>query len=190
MIASLRGKVLSHSENGVTIDVNGIGFFVFTTNSVAFSAHQNDVLFLYTHMHVRETLMALYGFESIEEREFFLLLNNVNGIGPKAAMSILSTMSMDSIRHAVLSREAMLFSQVPGIGKKTAEKIMLYLKDKIPSEAGFAIGQTSDIDSAVVEALTVLGYSIVEAQSALQSIPRDVPDDIEEKLRVALQYFT
>ena len=190
MIASLRGKVLSHSDNGVTIDVNGIGFFVFTTNSVAFSEHQNDMLFLFTHMHVRENLMALYGFESIEEREFFLLLNNVNGIGPKAAMSILSTMSIDSIRHAVLSREAMLFSQVPGIGKKTAEKIMLYLKDKIPSEAGFEIGQTSDIDSAVVEALTVLGYSVVEAQSALQSIPRDAPDDIEEKLRLALQYFT
>ncbi|MCD4753741.1 MAG: Holliday junction branch migration protein RuvA [Anaerolineaceae bacterium] len=190
MIASLRGKVLSHSESGVTIDVNGIGFFVFTTNSVAFSAHHNEVLFLYTHMHVRENIMALYGFESIEERNFFLLLNNVNGIGPKAAMSILSTMSIDSIRHAVLSKEAMLFSRVPGIGKKTAEKILLYLKDKIPSEAGFEIGQTSDIDSAVVEALTVLGYSVVEAQSALQSIPQDAPEEIEEKLRLALQYFT
>jgi Holliday junction DNA helicase RuvA len=190
MIASINGKVIGHQDDGLIIDVHGMGFFVFTTRSVAHGAQTGESIFLFTYLHVRENLLALYGFETTEERDYYLLLNDVNGIGPKAAMAILSTMSLDSIRQAVLTEEAMLFSRVPGIGKKTAEKILLHLRDKIPAEAGYEIGRSSETDSAVLDALTGLGYSIVEAQSALQAIPKDTPDEIEEKLRIALQYFT
>jgi len=189
MIASINGVVLSQQGDGVVINVNGIGFHVFTTSAVAIDAQVGDRIFLHTYLHVRENLLALYGFETTEERDFYLLLNNVNGIGPKAAMAILSTMAIDSIRQAVLTEQAILFSRVPGIGKKTSEKILLYLKDKIPAEAGFEVGRSSEVDSAVLDALVSLGYSVVEAQSALQTIPRDTPEDIEEKLRIALQYF-
>lgn len=133
----------------------------------------------------------LYGFDTSEGREFFELLLSVDGIGPKSALSILSVMNPDAIRRAVFNEQAEVFTRVPGVGKKTSQKILLYLQDRIKAVEGFEpMATMTDVDTEVLSALTGLGYSVVEAQAALQSIPRDTPADVETRLRATLQYFT
>jgi Holliday junction DNA helicase RuvA len=146
---------------------------------------------LHTYLVVRQDALTLFGFESREEREFFMLLLEVNGIGPRLALSVLSVLSPDAIRRAVFHEQAEVFSRVPGVGKKTAQKILLQLQDRLPADSGLMVGSTlTDLDTEILAALTSLGYSVVEAQAALQSIPRDTPQDLEVRLRQALQYFS
>ncbi len=115
---------------------------------------------------------------------------SVDGVGPKLALSMLSVLTPDAIRRMVYQQQPDLFTHVPGVGKKTAQKIYLQLQDRLPASAGFeGYSQTSEVDSEILAALTTLGYSVVEAQQALQSIPRDAPQDAEERLRLALRYF-
>src|SRR4030042_702177 len=115
----------------------------------------------------------------------------VNGIGPRLAISILSTLSPETIRRAVINEQADVFSRVPGVGKKTAQKIVLHLQDRLPTADGFGpLSLISDADTEVLAALTTLGHSLVEAQADLQFIPRDTAQDVETRLRVALQYFS
>jgi Holliday junction DNA helicase RuvA len=148
------------------------------------------MVFLHTQLVVREDNWSMYGFEREIDRDFFGLLLAVNGIGPRLALSILSTLSVDVIRKAVLAEQADIFTRVPGIGKKTAQKIVLYLQGKVGEacEMRETIGLL-DLDTEVLEALTGLGYSVVEAQTAIQSIRRDAPAVDEERLRLALQFF-
>jgi holliday junction DNA helicase RuvA len=149
-----------------------------------------DEVFLHTYLVVRQDALNLYGFETHEERELFLLLLGVDGIGPKSALAVLTTLSADAIRRAIFHEQPEVFTRVPGIGKKTAQKILLQLQDRIPALSGLEPGSAiSDVDTEVLGALTALGYSVVEAQSALQSIPRETPQDVEARLRAALQYF-
>ncbi|MBN2047416.1 MAG: Holliday junction branch migration protein RuvA [Anaerolineaceae bacterium] len=190
MIASIRGEVIGKQDDGVIINVSGLGFQVNTTLTLADRYQPGDRISLFTHLHVRENALVLYGFESVEERHFFLLLNDVNGVGPKAALSILGMLSIEAIRRAVVGEQEAVFSRVPGIGKKTAQKILLHLQDKVEMEESYLIGSTSDVDTEILEALTALGYSVVEAQSAIQAIPRDTPEDLEQRLMIALQYFS
>jgi Holliday junction DNA helicase RuvA len=139
---------------------------------------------------VRQEALSLYGFETREERELFLLLLSVDGIGPKSALAVLSTLSPDAIRRAIFHEQPEVFTRVPGVGKKTAQKILLQLQDRIPAISGLGpVSAISDVDTEVLGALTALGYSVVEAQSALQSIPRETPQEVEARLRAALQYF-
>jgi len=190
MIATVSGKI-SHVEAGsLIIEVGGVGLQVFVPVPVSDMARPGESAFLFTHLVVRQDLLALYGFDSAEGREYFTLLLTVNGIGPKLALSILSTLNPDTIRRAVFSEQAEIFSRVPGVGKKTAQKILLSLQDRITTVEGLApIAALGDVDSEVLNALTGLGYSVVEAQAALQSIPRDAPQEVETRLRLALQYF-
>ena len=147
-------------------------------------------IFLYIHLIVRETELSLYGFESQADRDLFNLLLGVDGVGPKAALSVLSTMNLEAVQRAIFGDEPELLSRVPGVGKKTAQKIGLYLKDRLkPIDTLASVAAMSDSDSEVLAALTALGYSVVEAQSAVQAIPKDAPDDVEERLRLALQHF-
>jgi Holliday junction DNA helicase RuvA len=190
MIASIEGDVLSHTENSVVIRVSGLGLLVHVPGSVAAGAQIGSKLSLVTYLVVREDSLTLYGFETEEERDFFILLLAVNGIGPRTALAILSTLSVDVLRRAVLSEQAEVFARVPGVGKKTAQKILLYLQGKVGDDFSQINPATFDIDTEVVEALTGLGYSIVEAQAALQSLPRDTPREVETRLRLALQYFS
>ena len=126
------------------------------------------------------------------EKEYFNLLLGVNGVGTRLALSIISTLSIDAINRAVGSEQFEVFARVPGVGKKTAQKIAIHLQGKINvgSEIIGIKSSYQDVDLEVLEALTTLGYSVVEAQSALQYIPKDAPKDIEERLRIALQYFS
>jgi len=191
MISILRGSVISQETEGIIVDVNGVGFHVIVPNPLRDRLQPGENIYLHTRLIVREDAMLLVGFETREAREVFDLLLSVNGIGTRLAMSILSTLTPDTIRRAVFNEQAEIFSRVPGIGNKTAQKIVLHLQDRLPAADGLApLSKISDVDSEVLSALTSLGYSLVEGQAALQYIPRDTPQDVEIRLRVALQYFT
>ena len=189
MIASISGKVIQLTKETVIIDINGLGIEVFVPKPLLGETEAGDLLYLYTYMLVREDNISLYGFASLEEKQLFLQFLTVGGIGPKLSLAILSSLSIDNIRSAILSEKPDYFSRVPGIGKKTAQKIIIQMQGKLPEGEGLGVRSITDVDDAVVDALISLGYSVVEAQTALQTIPKDTPDDVESKLRVALQYF-
>jgi Holliday junction DNA helicase RuvA len=191
LIATIRGRIVEQYSEGLVIEVGGVGLLVNVPVSVRDQARPGETIFLHIYLVVREDALTLYGFESREGREFFTLLLTVNGVGPRMALSILSTLSPDAIRRAIFHEPAEIFSRVPGVGKKTAQKILLHLQDRITPEVGLEpVAMMNDLDAEVIGALTSLGYSVVEAQAALQSIPRDTPPDVESRLMAALQYFS
>lgn len=189
MIASIQGTVAGTHKDHLIVTVGGIGYKVFAPFSTLERVDGGEV-FLHTLLIVREDALSLYGFATLTEREVFERLITVNGVGPKLALSVLSTLTIDSLRNAVLSDRAELLTRVPGIGKKTAQKIVIELKDKLG--AGLDSAPTDlfdDVNSDVMDALVALGYSIVEAQTAIQSLPIDAPRNVEERVRLALQHF-
>ena len=191
MIASLNGRVTDKGVDFAVVEVGGVGFQVFIPSPKIDEIRVGESVFLYTYMVVREDLLSLYGFTSVEEREFFSLLIGVSGVGPRLALATLSTLSPDTIRRAIFSEQPEVFTRVPGIGKKSAQKISLHLQDRIEDIDGLEpIVSMDDTDTQVLEALVALGYSVVEAQAALQTIPRDAPDDVETRIRLALQYYS
>jgi Holliday junction DNA helicase RuvA len=140
---------------------------------------------------VREDALTLFGFSSEEQRSLFELLLTVQGVGPRLALAVLSTLSIDLLRRAVATEQPDVLDRVPGVGKRTAEKIVFSLKDKLGTSAGLgAISTATDVDTEVLGALTALGYSVVEAQSAVQSIPKGAANTTEERIMAALQYFS
>ncbi len=191
MIASLNGKVIYIANDGIVVEVGGVGLRVAVPVALKDKLHTGEPVFLHTYLVIRQDLLALYGFETLESREYFELLLSVDGIGPKLALAVLSVMTPEAIRRAVFNEQSEIFTRVPGVGKKTAQKILLYLQDKVGKVDSLAAMATiSDSETDVLEALTGLGYSVVEAQAALQSIARDAPKDTETRLRLALQYFS
>lgn len=190
MIATLRGEITQIEEHGLIIEVGGVGMRVLVPKPLLTKYAAGEIILLQTHLVVRENDLSLYGFETTGDRQLFLTLLGVDGVGPKMALSVISTLDLDTVQRAVFSEETDLLSRVPGVGKKTAQKIQLYLKDRLKPVSGLErMAAMSDTDSEVLAALTALGYSVVEAQTALQSIPKDAPDQVEEKLRMALGYF-
>jgi len=191
MIATLRGEVSQVEEHALILEIGGVGLRVFVPAPLRGRVKAGEAAFLYTHLIVREDALTLYGFESQADRDLFNLLLGVDGVGPKVALSVLSTLNIDAVQRAVFAEEAELLSRVPGVGKKTSQKIVLHLKDKLkPTDTLAKVAAMADYDSEVLAALTALGYSVVEAQAAIQSIPKDAPKDVEERLRMALGYFT
>jgi len=191
MIATLRGEVTQIEETALIIEVGGVGLRVFAPAPLRTKLKAGETTFLFTHLIVREDALTLYGFESQADRDLFNILLGVDGVGPKVALSVLSTMTLDAVQRAVFAEEPDVLSRVPGVGKKTAQKMALHLKDKLrPLDALSQVAAMSDADSEVLAALTSLGYSVVEAQAAIQAIPKDATKDVEERLRIALQYFT
>ena len=190
MIATLRGEITQIEENALIIEVGGIGIRTHVPATLREQAKLGEGIFLYTHFVVREDAMSLYGFETQADRDLYALLLSVNRVGPKLALAILSSLSLDTIKRAVFNEEFDLLNRVPGVGKKTAQRIVLSLQDKLkPLDALEQVAAMSDTDGEVLAALTALGYSVVEAQTAIQSIPKDAPKEIEDRLRLALGYF-
>ena len=192
MIATVEGEVIGLSESSIIVRVGGVGLQVFAPQPLRARLRMMEHILLYTQLIVREDLLALYGFETEQEREYFNHLLGVNGVGPRMALAVLSTLSVDAVRRAVASEQSEVFARVPGVGKRTAQKILLHLQDRIKAGDVLEIAgaNVAGIDESVLEALTALGYSVVEAQTAIQYIPRDAPEDLEERLRIALQYFS
>lgn len=191
MIASIYGRVADLPPDSVVVEVGGVGLMVFVPDQLRVILRVGEKVKFYTYLVVREDSLTLYGFSTNEERDFFIMLIGVNGVGPRLALAGLSTLNPEAIRRAVFTEQAEIFSRIPGIGKKTAQKILLHLQDKVKYVDGFEpVAAMDDSDTQVLEALVSLGYSVVEAQAALQAMPKDVPDDVETRIRLALQYFS
>ncbi|MGD0535953.1 MAG: Holliday junction branch migration protein RuvA [Methanoregula sp.] len=191
MIATLRGEITQIEETSAIIETGGVGLRVFVPKQLREEMKTGEAIFLFTHLVVREVDWKLYGFETQTDRELFTILLGVDGVGPRTALAVLSTLNLETVQRAVFNEEPDLLSRVPGVGKKTAQKMVLYLHDRLRPVSGLdKIASMSDSDSEVLAALTALGYSVVEAQTAIQAIPKDAPDEVEERLRMALQQFT
>ncbi len=183
MIAQISGKVVGKTARSVIIEAGGVGYEVFCTTDLLSKLAEGKKVVLYTHLNVREDLMELYGFIKKEDLQFFKLLITVSGIGPKSALNILEVARPEEIRRAVINQDAGGLHAVHGIGKKTAEKLVVELKDKL--EAGVAAGPAGE-DQTVLEAIINLGYSQNEARAAIKSI-KDKAGSIEDKVRAALK---
>jgi Holliday junction DNA helicase RuvA len=190
MISALRGRIGAKGESYVIVDVGGVGFKVFVpSTSLDRLGGVGQEVSLFTHMHVRENELALYGFGSSDELQLFELLLGVSGIGPKVGLKIVSLMSTETLREAIATGDAAMLTRIPGIGKKIAERVMVDLKDKLGVSLEFvSYPALTHADAEVISALTSLGYSITEAQAALRSLPQEELQ-LEDKVRLALQYF-
>ncbi|MBX7214553.1 MAG: Holliday junction branch migration protein RuvA [Thermoflexales bacterium] len=187
MIARLRGAVLALKPPVAVIDVGGVGFKVACSQAACEEMTVGRNIDLHTHLIVREDDLSLYGFASEDECALFQLLLTVSGVGARTALAVLSRLSPDAARAAIAGGQIDTLSRVPGIGRKTAEKLVFALRDKL---GGLDLAPASSLsagDTEVIAALTSLGYSISEAQAALAALPRDGKLDLEEKLRMALQ---
>lgn len=189
MIASLEGRLAARGEDYLVLEVGGIGFKVHIPASLfsQLPGLGRDVR-LHTYLQVRDNELALYGFASEEELGLFELLLGVNGVGPRTALSALSALRPEDLRRAVVQGDGELLRHIPGIGRKTAERIILDLKDKLGMEGGPTRGAPSVLDAEVVAALTTLGYSLAEAREAVGSLPAGELS-LEEKVMWALRYL-
>ncbi|HET6847463.1 MAG TPA: Holliday junction branch migration protein RuvA [Gaiellales bacterium] len=191
MIATLRGRVIERGNGRIVLDVQGVGYLLSATSSaVRLAVPDGEEITLVTHLHVREDALMLYGFASTAERELFELLLGVSGVGPKAALAIVSGYAPDQIRRAILTADHALFTSISGIGRKTAERVVIDLKDKVgalPVEEGEAAqvpAASMDEHTAARDALVNLGMSVAEAEAALRGIDEDLP--VGERIRQAL----
>jgi len=184
MISLLKGIIESNTDKFVIVDVNGVGYKVYISgNTFKNLPKKGQEIKLYTHLYVRENAMDLYGFLNPEELEIFELLISIPGIGPKGALSVLTVVSIETLKKAIANEESAVLTKVSGIGKKMAEKIVLELKTKIGDEF---IGKEASPDSEAIDALMSLGYKLKEAREALKKVPKKV-EGIENRVREALK---
>jgi holliday junction DNA helicase RuvA len=189
MIATLHGKLQSSTDDSLIVNVGGVGFRVRAPSGTIASlgATGSDVM-LYTHLHVREDDLSLYGFATEDELRLFEMLLTVSGIGPKVAMGVLSSAPAETLRVAIGQGNLDALMALPGIGKKTAQRLVLELKGKVDLSGLGEIGELSPLDEDVMNALINLGYSAAEATRAARSIPSNVKT-VEDRVRIALQYL-
>lgn len=196
MIAYLNGIVESVSETRLVLDVNQVGYQIFiSSRDAAEMPGRGEMVKIYTYLNVKEDALQLYGFLSQDDLDVYRLLLNVNGIGPKAALGILSVLTADDLRFAVLSDDVKAISKAPGVGGKTAQKLILELKDKLKLEDAFekkqmtqtAASGINDARSEAVQALTALGYSNSDALKAVRKAGVDDTMDTETILKLALK---
>ena len=190
MLSRLIGTVAALKPDRLVVQVGGVGITVYVPTSVLQAVDGvGQPVELVTHLHVRENELALYGFLTEEELALFELLLGVSGVGPKVALSILSALSPDALRQAVARDEPGILTRVPGVGPKTARAILFHLRDQLTGLEAQAAPLLTDQDAEVIGALTGLGFSLVEAQTALQNTPRDPNIPLEERIRLALAYL-
>jgi Holliday junction DNA helicase RuvA len=190
MIATLRGKVLERGSGSIVIDVGGVGYLLAATSAaIRMAVPDGEEVTLVTHLHVREDALILFGFASTAERDLFELLLGVSGVGPKAALAIVSGYAPDQIRRAIVTSDHALFTSITGVGRKTAERVVIDLKDKVGSLPAAQVQDAADSPpadghTAARDGLVGLGMSVAEAEAALRSIDADLP--VGERIRQAL----
>ena len=197
MIAFIKGTAAYVDTEGVIIDNQGIGYQVKTPSSIVEKVSVGDQVMLFTHLYVREDMLALYGFLTKEELHTFQVLLGVNGIGPKAALSVLSTMTVSQLYYAVFSEDSKSISKTPGIGPKGAKRMIMELKDKLSMDEITGDGTedhtsqqaagNSDSISDAMEAMVALGYSNGEAYRAVHGVKGAADLDADHLLKEALK---
>jgi Holliday junction DNA helicase RuvA len=190
MIAFLTGTLVSRGPSHALLDVNGVGYRLsMSTSSLVSLPAEGDEVTVHTHLIVRDDGLSLFGFENLAEKEAFELLLGVSGVGPKVALAVLSTLSADTLAQAVAAEDVALISSVPGVGKKTAQRVIVDLADKLGAEGGSPSGRGRAFTGTAVvqakDALLGMGFSAAEGASAL----KDAPDgaDTQAVLRYALK---
>jgi Holliday junction DNA helicase RuvA len=183
MIARLRGRRVAAGPEGIVVDVGGVGYLVAATPSVL---RLGEELTVETYLHVREDALQLYGFATAEERQLFVHLLSVNGVGPKVALAIVSGSTPGELRRAIALGDTARFEAIPGIGKKTAQRVVLELKEKLGSDSVVPEPTSGGAPHLVArEALVELGYSVLEAEQALAGVDPELAP--EERVRLALK---
>ncbi|MBA3365001.1 MAG: Holliday junction branch migration protein RuvA [Actinobacteria bacterium] len=186
MIARLRGKPAGRRGDSLVLDVGGVGYLVHATKSALRRAEEGSDLTVETYLHVRDDALQLYGFADVAERELFEHLLSVSGVGPKVALAIVSGSAPADLRRAIVLEDTARFQAIPGIGKKTAQRVVLELKEKLGGADAIPIGAAASRPHLVArEALVELGYSVVEAEEALVGVDPDLSP--EERVRQALR---
>jgi Holliday junction DNA helicase RuvA len=187
MIAYLRGQIINKASGYVIVEVNGLGYQVFVGENLGNELKANTEVELYTHHQVREEASDLYGFKTIDDLSLFELLLSVSGVGPKSALGVLSLASADDIKEAIVRGDADLLTKVAGIGKKTAERLVLELKNKVMRvSSGTSLESATLGSSDELDALMSLGYSLSEARTALNAVSSEVIDS-GERVKAALK---
>lgn len=194
MIASVRGTLLFLAVDHCVVETGGVGLMVYAPRPVLGNLGEiGGEVRLYTHLHIREDLLALFGFATTDQRYLFETLLSVSGIGPKVALSLLSSASPDELRIAIAGGDTARLARVPGIGKKTAERLVLELKTKVGVKGGTLPTDGSpavlSVNAELAEMLVSLGFSSGEAANAISALPTDAPAELEERLRLALRHF-
>lgn len=199
MFEYIKGKVSYITDSYIVVENNNIGFKLLSTSSVATKVSKNEEITVYTYMNVREDDISLYGFLSREEVNVFRLLIGISGIGPKGALSIMSVLSLEELRMAVVSEDYKAIAKANGVGTKTAQRVVIELKDKFKLEDVFpdfdddndvssdTVGSSNDSISEVVMALTALGYSNIEALRAVKKVSGGNTMDVETLLKASLK---
>jgi holliday junction DNA helicase RuvA len=189
VISRLRGTPAGRTADGLVLDVGGVGYLVAATPSALRRAADVPEVTIETYLHVREDALQLYGFADAAERELFIHLLGVSGIGPKVALAVVSSAPPADLRRAIALKDPARFQAIPGIGKKTAERIVLELEEKLGSEDVAALQALPAVPTSAHgvarDALVELGYSVVEAEQALARTDPDLP--AEERVRDALR---
>lgn len=201
MISFIQGQIVDSTEHSIIVETGGIGYEIYMTGtSIEKAARIKGTVKIHTYFHVREDAMQLFGFLSKDDLKMFRLLLGVNGIGPKAALGVLAGLTADELSFALLSDDVKTLSRAPGIGKKTAQKLILELKDKLRLEDAFEKKLAHQQEEAVlsgesvkdgskeaVEALVALGYSSTDALRAVRKVSDVPPEDVEAILKAALK---
>jgi holliday junction DNA helicase RuvA len=185
MIARLRGKPVANTPEGLVLDVNGVGYLVHATPTAVRKGDSGDEISVETYLHVREDALQLYGFGDRAERELFVQLLAVSGVGPKVALAIVSGSPVADLRRAIARGDAARFQAIPGIGKKTADRIVLELKEKLGDPSLAPAGDSGDVHIVARDALVELGWAVLDAERALADVDPELPP--EERVRLALK---
>jgi Holliday junction DNA helicase RuvA len=190
MISFLRGKILNKGQGFIIIDINDVGYQVFVNPTHYTELEINQDIECYTHQHVREDSLDLYGFKTLEDLELFEMLLSISGVGPKSALGVLAIASVDDVKDSISRGDSELLTKVSGIGKKTAERVVLELREKI---GGLSIGidsngarRTGSASVDEIDALMALGYSLQQAREALKQVNSSIKDS-GERIREALK---
>ena len=187
MISYLEGKILNKNEKFFVVDVSGVGYKVFSHSGILEKIPENGQnVKIWTHLYVREDSMDLYGFLNKEELEFFEILISISGIGPRSALGILEVAPVSSLKQAIVSEDETFFTKVSGIGRKTAQRLILELKNKLSKTVTPVKGSDSEQMGEALEALVSLGYNQRDARRSLQEIPKDIMG-VEAKVKAALK---
>ena len=182
MIARLRGKPVANTPEGLILDVGGVGYLVHATPAAVRKGASADEITVETYLHVREDALQLYGFGSVQERDLFVHLLSVSGVGPKVALAIVSGSTPDELRRAIALEDTARFEAIPGIGKKTAQRVVLELKERLGTGADAPMPSG---DLVARDALVELSYTLIDAERALASIDPELPP--EQRVREALR---
>lgn len=189
MISHLHGKLQARADDALIVGVGGVGLRVrVPSGTLANLGAVGSEVELFTHLHVREDELSLYGFATEDELRLFETLLTVSGIGPKVALGILSSAPTDTLRLAIAQGNLEVLTAIPGIGKKTAQRLILELKGKIDVSGLGEVSELTPVDEDVIAALINLGYSAAEASRAARSVPPSTKT-VEERVRIALQYL-